>query len=118
MPFLAISGRLKFNKFRINISGGGAIYKGEMDDIDYDVAYTTVDANVSYEFLHTERLTYTADIGYRLLYLNMEMENDLGWYKEKDTYLGPYASIRILFSSKEMWQYIKRKDRKKESNND
>ena len=41
----------------------------------------------------------------------------MGWYKEKDIYRGPYATIRIKFSSEEMWKYVKRKDRNKESNN-
>jgi len=117
MPFLAVSGRLKFNKFRVVGSGGGSIYKGNMDGIDYDVGYYTVDISVAYEFLKTGRLTYSADIGYRYLYMDLDMENDNGWYKENDIYRGPYATIRILFSGKEMWQYVKRKDRKKEESN-
>jgi len=117
MPFLAMSGRLKFNKFRINISGGGAIFKGEMDDVDYDVKYYTVDLSVAYDFLETERFAYSADIGYRNLFMDLKMDNDTGWYKEKDIYRGPYATFRVKFSSEEMWKYIKRKDRKKESNN-
>jgi hypothetical protein len=117
MPFLAISGRLNFNKFRINISGGGAIFKGEMDDVDYDVKYYTVDVSVAYDFLKTGRLAYSADIGYRDLYMDLKMDNVMGWYKEKDIYRGPYATIRVKFSSEEMWKYIKRKDRNKTSNN-
>jgi len=45
------------------------------------------------------------------------MENDNGWYKEKDIYQGPYATVRVKFFSKEMWQYVKRKDRKKAESN-
>jgi len=117
MPFLAISGRLKFNKFRINISGGGAIYKGEMDDVDYDVKYYTVDISAAYDFLEAGRWGFSADIGYRDLYMDLKMTNDMGWYKENDIYRGPYATIRAKFSSEEMWRYVKRKDRNKESNN-
>jgi len=116
MPVLAINGRLKFGKFRINGSAGGAIFKGEMDDIDYDVKYYTIDVSVAYDFLETARLTYSADIGYRNLYMDLKMDNDTGWYKELDKYRGPYATLRIKFSSKEMWKYVKRKDRNKENN--
>jgi hypothetical protein len=45
------------------------------------------------------------------------MTNDMGWYKENDIYRGPYATIRVKFSSEEIWKYVKRKDRNKESNN-
>ena len=111
MPFLSVSGRLNFGNFRIKLSGGGAIFKGEMDEVDYDVKYYTVDISAAYEFLQTSRLTFSADIGYRNLFMDLKMDNDMGWYKEKDIYKGPYATIRIMFSSKEMWKYIKRKDR-------
>ena len=72
--FLAISGRLKFNKFRINLSGGGAIFKGEMDDVDYDVKYYTVDISAAYDFLETGRLAFSADIGYRNLFMDLKMD--------------------------------------------
>ena len=98
-----MSGRLKFNKFRINLSGGGAIFKGEMDDVDYDVKYYTVDVSAAYDFLETDRFAYSADIGYRNLFMDLKMDNDMGWYKEKDIYRGPYATIRVKFSSEEMW---------------
>jgi hypothetical protein len=117
MPFLSVSGRLNFGNFRLAASGGGAIYKGEKDGSDFDVMYYTFDISAAYEFLHTSRLTFTADVGYRNLFMDMDIENDMGLYHEKDIFKGPYATIRILFSSKEMWQYIKRKDRDKESNN-
>jgi hypothetical protein len=117
MPLLAINGRLNFNKFRVSGTAGGAIYKGEMDGVDYDVKYYTVDVSVAYEFLQKGRLTYSADLGFRDLFMDLKMDNDMGWYKEKDIYLGPYATIRIKFSSKEMWKHEKRKDRNKESDN-
>jgi hypothetical protein len=117
MPFLAISGRLKFDKFRINLSGGGALFKATMDEVDYDVKYYTFDASVAYDFFETGRLAFSADLGYRNLFMDLKMDNDMGWYKEKDIYRGPYATIRVKFSSEEMWKYVKRKDRNKESNN-
>ena len=117
MPFLALSGRLNFNKFRINISGGGALFKGEMDGVDYDVYYYTIDASVAYDFLETGRVVYSADIGYQNVFMDLRMDTDMGWYKEKDISRGPYATIRVTFSSEEMWKYVTRKERKKESNN-
>jgi hypothetical protein len=113
MPFLMVSGRLNFDKFKVNLSGGGAFFKGKMDDVDYDVKYYTADLSVAYEFLKTARLTYSADIGYRYLFMDLKMDNDMGWYKENDLYQGPYATIRIKFSSEEMWKFVKRKDRNK-----
>ena len=117
MPFLAMSGRLNFGKFRVNLSGGGAFFKGKMEEVDYDVKYYTVDVSAAYDFLETGRLAFSADIGYRNLFMDLKMDNDMGWYKEKDIYRGPYATIRVKFSSEEMWKYVKRKDRNKESNN-
>lgn len=117
MPFLVLSGRLNFDRFRINLSGGGAIFKGKMDEINYDVKYYTVDISAAYDFLELDRLAFSADIGYRNLFMDLKMDNDMGWYKEKDIYRGPYATIRIKFSSEEMWKYVKRKDRNKDSNN-
>lgn len=117
MPFLALTGRLKFGDFRISGTGGGAIFRGSMDDIDYDVDYLTIDVNAAYDFLNRGRWSLSADLGYRYLWLNLDMDNDNGWYKEKDIYQGPYATIRVKFFSKEMWQYVKRKDRKKEESN-
>ena len=117
MPFLAMSGRLNFGKFRLNISGGGAFFKGKKDDVDFNVKYYTVDISAAYDFLETARWAFSADIGFRDLYMDLKMTNDMGWYKEKDIYRGPYATIRIKFSSDEMWKYVKRKDRNKEINN-
>jgi hypothetical protein len=45
--------------------------------------------------------------------MDMYVENDLGWAKEKDNYSGPYISVRAKFSSLEKWTFVKRKDRKK-----
>jgi len=117
MPFLAMSGRLNFGKLRVNISGGGAFFKGKMDEVNYDVKYYTVDVSAAYDFLQTGRFAFSADIGYRNLFMDLKMDNDMGWYKEKDIYRGPYATIRVKFFSEEMWKYTKRKDREKESNN-
>jgi len=117
MPFLAMSGRLNFGKFRVNLSGGGAFFKGKMDEVNYDVIYYTVDVSAAYDFLQTGRFAFSADIGYRNLFMDLKMDNDMGWYKEKDIYRGPYATIRVKFFSEEMWKYTKRKDREKESNN-
>ena len=117
MPFLAVSGRLNFNKFRIAGTLGGAFFKGNIDNADYDVKYYTIDVSATYEFLRTGRLTYSADIGYRDLFMDLDMENEVGWYHEKDIYKGPYASLRIKFSSAEMWKYVKRKDRVKSNSN-
>jgi hypothetical protein len=105
MPFLALAGRLNLSdKFRLVLSAGGAFYKGDKDDVKYDVLYYTYDISAAYEFLQAGRMTYTVDVGYRNLFMDMDVENDIGLYHEKDIYTGPYATIRILFSSEEMWK--------------
>lgn len=78
--------------------------------------YLTADINAGYDLFQTNRLQLSADLGYRVLYMNLHMDNDLGYYHEEDINQGPYASIRIKFCSKEMWKFVKRKDRKMESN--
>ena len=104
MPFLAIAGRWNFSdKFRIVGSVGGAIFKGEQDGIDYDVLYYTYDITAAYEILQAGRMTYTVDVGYRNLFMDMDATNDKGLYHEKDIYSGPYATVRVLFSSEELW---------------
>ncbi len=113
MPFLAISGRLNFGDFRLSGTGGGAIFKGEKDGLQYDVLYYTIDVKGVYDFYKGKNWSYSASIGFRQLFMDMHMENDLGWAKEKDIYSGPYISIRAKFSSLEKWTHIKRKDRKK-----
>jgi hypothetical protein len=59
---------------------------------------------VAYDLLETARLTCSADIGYRNLFMDLKRDNDMCWYLEKDIYRGPYATIRVKFSSKEMWK--------------
>jgi len=117
MPFIALGGRLKFGKFRIGGTAGGAIFIGNMNGDDYDVSYITLDANAAYDFYEKGRFGLSADLGYRFLYMDMKIENESGWYKEKDIYQGPYATIRVKYFSKEMWKFVKRKDRKKKDNN-
>lgn len=112
MPFLAMAGRLNFGDFRIVGSGGGAIFKGEKDGLDYDVKYYTIDIKGVYDFYKGENWTYNASIGFRKLFMDMYMENDLGWAKETDHYTGPYIAIRAKFSSSERWTYVRKKDRK------
>ena len=118
MPFLALGGRLKFGDFRISANGGGAFFNAKKDDVDYDVTYFTVDLNAAWDFLKKKRTKYSVDLGFRTLFLDMKIENENGWYKEKDNYFGPYISVRILFSSKDLWSFTKKKDRKKSENNE
>ena len=53
-------------------------------------------------------------LGWRTLFMDMEMKNDLGWATETDNYSGPYLSIRTKFSSSEKWTFTRRIDRKKD----
>lgn len=114
MPFLALAGRLNYGDFRVVGSGGGALFKGEKDGLDYDVKYYTVDIKVAYDFYKGDNWSYNAAFGFRKLFMDMYMENDLGWAKETDHYTGPYVSLRAKFSSTDRWTYIRKKDRKKE----
>jgi len=105
MPFLAVMGRLNFSdRFRVVGSVGGAYYKGDKDGATFKVLYYTYDITAAYEFLQTSRLTYTVDVGYRNLFMDMDISKDIGVYHEKDIYSGPYATIRVLFSSAELWK--------------
>jgi hypothetical protein len=117
MPFLALGGRLKFGKFRINGTAGGAIFIGNMNGDDFDVKYITLDLDAAYDFYQKGRFGLSADLGYRFLFMDTKIENELGWYKEKDIYQGPYATVRVKYYSEEMWKFVKRKDRKKDSSN-
>ena len=81
--------------------------------MDYDVKYYTIDIKAVYDFYKGDNWSYSASLGFRKLFMDMYMENDLGWAKEKDIYTGPYISLRAKFSSLEKWTHIKRKDRKK-----
>jgi len=112
MPFLAIAGRLNFGDFRLVGSGGGAVFKGNKDGLDYDVLYYTIDVKGAYDFYKGDNWSYSASIGFRQLFMDAYMENDMGWAKEKDIYSGPYISIRAKFSSIEKWTYVRKKDRK------
>ena len=58
-----------------------------------------------YDFYKVGNWSYSASLGFRNLFMDMYMENDLGWAKEKDIYSGPYLSIRAKFSSTELWSY-------------
>lgn len=105
MPFLALSGRLNFDRLRMIGTAGGAIFKGNMEGDEFDVGYYIIDVAVAYEFLRTKRWTYIADVGYRNMYLNLDIENERGWYKEEDIYRGPYATLRVSFASEELWKF-------------
>jgi hypothetical protein len=105
MPFLAFMGRFNFSDtFRLVGSIGGAYYKGNKDGADFKVLYYTYDLTAAYEFLRTGNWTYTVDVGYRNLFMDMDISKDIGTYHEKDIYSGPYATLRILFSSEELWK--------------
>ena len=105
MPFLAVGGRLNFtDTFRAALSAGGAFFKGTKDGSEYDVLYDTFDITVAYEFLKAGRMTYTADVGYRNLFMDMDVASDKGTYHEKDIYSGSYLTIRALFSSEDLWR--------------
>lgn len=112
MPFLAVSGRLNFGDFKLSGTGGGAIFKGEKDGLQYDVLYYTIDLKGVYDFYKGDNWSYSVSLGFRTLFMDMEMENDLGWAKEKDIYSGPYISIRAKFSSIEKWTFIRKKGKK------
>ena len=88
MPFLAGSGRLNFGNFRLSGSGGGAVFKGEKDGLNYDVKYYTVDLKAVYDFHKGENWSYSASFGYRKLFMDMEMDDYRGWAKEEDNYSG------------------------------
>lgn len=113
MPFLAMSGRLNFGKFRVGGSGGGAHFSGNMDGYDYDVLYYTFDVRGTYDLYQKDNWSSSISVGYRKLFMDMDMSDDGGWVKEEDNYSGPYASIRVKFSSTELWTHISRKERKK-----
>lgn len=117
MPFLAAAGRLRFGDFRLAGSGGGAVFIGEKDGLQYDVKYYTIDIRASYDFYTGENWSYSASLGFRKLFMDMYMEDDRGWAKEKDIYTGPYFSIRTKFSSSEMWTHVSRKERKANKGN-
>ena len=81
--------------------------------MDYDVKYYTIDVKGVYDFYKGDNWSYSASLGFRQLFMDMYMENELGWAKEHDIYSGPYISLRAKFSSTEKWTHVKRKDREK-----
>jgi hypothetical protein len=112
MPFLAAAGRLNFGNFKISGSGGGALFKGEKDGLDYDVKYYVIELKGVYDFYKGDNWSYNVALGWRTLFMDMYMENDLGWAKETDNYSGSFISLRAKFSSTEKWTHIPRKQRK------
>ncbi len=100
MPFLALSGRKKFGKFRISGVGGGAYFNGEMDDLDYKVYYYTFDVKGGYEFYKKENYTAVASLGYRHLYMDSTAtQSDGSWFEEKDRYAGPFISVLVKYTA-------------------
>lgn len=117
MPFLAVAGHLNFGDFRLSGSGGGALFKGVKDGLDYDVKYYTIDVKAVYDVYKGEHWSYSVSLGFRQLFMDMYMENEMGWAREEDTYSGPYISVRTKFSSSEKWTHVPRRERKKSENN-
>ena len=78
MPFLALSGRKKWGKFRLSAVGGGAYFDGEMDDLDYTVYYYTVDIKGDYEVYKKNHYTAIAALGYRHLYMDSKATQSNG----------------------------------------
>jgi len=105
MPFLAISGRLNFDRFKLAATVGGAIFKGNMEGADYDVEYFILDLSGAYEFLKKNNWTYIVSAGYRNMFLYLDVEKDVGWYNEEDIYQGPYMGLRVKFSSQDLWKF-------------
>ena len=98
MPFLALSGRLNFGKFRIVAVGGGAHFDGKMDGYDYTVWYYTADIRAGYEFYKNKNYTATFNLGYRSLYMDSEARKNDSWFEEKDRYAGPFMSILVKYT--------------------
>ena len=98
MPFLALSGRRKFGKFRLSAVGGGAYFDGEMDGLDYTVYYYTLDIKAAYEFYRKNNYTAVGSFGYRHLYMDTKAtQSDGSWFEEKDRYAGPFLSVLIKY---------------------
>lgn len=98
MPFLALSGRKKWGKFRLSAVGGGAYFDGEMDDLDYTVYYYTVNIKGDYEFYRKNHYAAVAALGYRHLYMDSKAtQNDGSWFEENDRYAGPFVSVIVKY---------------------
>lgn len=98
MPFLALSGRKKWGKYRLSAVGGGAYFAGDLDGLDYTVYYYTVDIKAGYEFLKNNHYTGVFSLGYRHLYMDSKAtQTDGSWFEENDRYAGPFMSVLIKF---------------------
>ena len=126
-PSFAIAFGGWYKKWNLSFAGSRGSYKGDFktkfdivrDDIQIDsgaLVNGTIDMGI-YALTTTfagDNWSYSTSLGFRQLFMDMYMENDMGWAKEKDIYNGPYISIRAKFSSLEKLTYVKRKDRKKQ----
>ena len=98
MPFLALSGRKKWGKYRLSAVGGGAYFDGEMDGLDYTVYYYTIDIKGGYEFYKQNHYTGVFSLGYRHLYMDSKAtQSDGSWFEENDRYAGPFISVLVKF---------------------
>ncbi|MBL0708984.1 MAG: hypothetical protein JJW00_08055 [Sulfurimonas sp.] len=99
MPYLALSGRKDIAKYRFIGVGGGAYYDGKQDDMDYTVYFITLDARAGYEFYNDGAYKSTFYIGYKYLYMDSKTSQDDGsWYKETDTYSGPFINLAVKYT--------------------
>ena len=98
MPYLALSGRKDIGKYRFIGVGGGAYYSGDYDDHDYTVYFVTMDARAGYEFYQNGNYSSTFYLGYRYLFMDSTASKDGSWYKEEDTYAGPFVSLTVKYT--------------------
>jgi len=98
MPFLAVSGRLNFDRFRVSAVGGGAYFDGEKDDYDYTVWYYTFDVKGVYDFYRKDNWAASVSLGYRQMVMDSEAAKGESWFKEKDNYKGPFLSLRVKYT--------------------
>jgi hypothetical protein len=98
MPFLALSGRLNFDRLRIVAVGGGAYFNGDMEGYDYTVWYYTFDVRAGYEFYKKENCSAIANLGYRSLHMDSKASKGATWFEEKDSYSGPFISILVKYT--------------------
>lgn len=98
MPFLAISGRLNFDKFKIVGSGGGAFFNGSFDDNKFKVIYYTYEIKGSYQLLQKNKWSSEIALGYRNLFMDIENNNGEYWFLAKNTYLGPFVGLVVKFT--------------------
>ena len=103
MPYLAVSGRLNYDKLKFSGSGGAAYFNGNKDGLDYEVFYYTFDVRGTYYFYEHENWSTSVSAGFRTIYMDMNMSDERGWYTEHDIYSGPYLSLRVKFSSTETY---------------